>query len=164
MAENSRVAKRKPDQEDPTIENRKARFDYHIEDTLECGIALMGSEIKSVRASQVSIGEGYVHVGHSPLSLTLLNVNIGEYAPAGALGHKPKRARALLAHKREILKIATQLEKKGMTVVPLKLYFKDGWAKMLIGVARGKDKADKRQTISAREAKRDIDRAMSKRR
>jgi SsrA-binding protein len=87
-----------------------------------------------------------------------------EYAPAGALGHKPKRARALLAHKREILKIATQLEKKGMTVVPLKLYFKDGWAKMLIGVARGKDKADKRQTISAREAKRDIDRAMSKRR
>jgi SsrA-binding protein len=158
------VGKKDDKTDEPVIENRKARFDYHIDETLECGLVLMGSEIKSVRASQVSIGEGYVHVGRNPLSLTLLNVNIGEYAPAGSLGHRPLRARILLAHRREMLKIARATEKKGMTVVPLKLYFKGGWAKVLIGVARGKDKADKRQTITAREAKRDIDRAMSRRR
>ncbi|MEY3230248.1 MAG: SsrA-binding protein SmpB [Phycisphaerales bacterium] len=159
------MAKKKDEStQSPTIENRRARFDYHIEDTLECGIALMGSEIKSVRASQVSLNEGYVHVGRQPLSLTLLNVNIGEYAPAGALGHRPLRARTLLAHRREMLKIAQATVRKGMTVVPLKLYFKDGWAKVLVGVAKGKDKADKRRSIGEREAKRDIDRAMSRRR
>ncbi len=144
------------------MENRKARFDYHIEETLECGIVLSGSEVKSVRGSQVSLGEGYVHFDPKTNLLTLLNVNIGEYAPAGALGHRPKRARALLAHKREILRLAKKVEVKGMTIVPLKMYFKDGWAKVLIGVARGKDKADKRDTIAKREAQRDIDRALSK--
>jgi SsrA-binding protein len=158
------LAKKKVDIQEPTIENRKARFDYTILDTLECGVGLMGSEIKSVRASQVSLGEGYVVVRSDPLSLTLLNVNIGEYAPAGALGHAPKRARPLLAHKMEILKLARQMEKKSMTIVPLKMYFKGGWAKVLIGVAQGKNKADKRHTIGEREAKRDIDRAMSRRR
>jgi SsrA-binding protein len=156
------MAKKKAPEHTPTLENRKARFDYHIEETLECGIALMGSEVKSVRASQVSLGEGYVHLDRLTLALTLINVNIGEYAPAGALGHRPKRARNLLAHRRELLKLAKQTEAKGMTLVPLKMYFKDGWAKVLIGVAKGKDKADKRDTIAKREAQRDIDRAMSK--
>ena len=157
------MAKKKADTT-PVIENRKARFDYHIDETYEVGIALVGSEVKSVRASQVSIGEGYVHVDRNTLALTLINVNIGEYAPAGALGHRPLRARNLLANKREIAKIAATVQKKGMTVVPLKLYFKDGWAKLLIGIARGKTKSDKRGTIATREAKREIDRAMSKRR
>lgn len=156
------MAKKKAKNDDPVIENRKARFEYHIEETLECGIVLAGSEVKSVRGSQVSLGEGYVFLDPRTNSLTLLNVNIGEYAPSGALGHKPKRARQLLAHKREIIKLSRQIDSKGMTIVPLKLYFKAGWAKVLIGVARGKDKADKRDTIAKREAQRDIDRALSK--
>jgi len=147
-----------------TIENRKARFDYHIEETLEVGIVLAGSEVKAVRAGLVSLGEGYVLVEGSPPQMTLRGVNIGEYQPAGALGHRPVRARALLAHKREILKFAKLVDQKGMTIVPLKLYFKDGWAKLLIGLARGKSKADKRHSIGEREARRDIDRAMSRRR
>ena len=154
----------KPDPNSPTLENRKARFDDHSEDTLAVGMVLRGSEIKSVRDGQVSLGEGYVHVESTPPSLSLLNVNIGEYGPSGALGHKPTRARTLLAHKREILKLARQVSVKGMTIVPLKLYFKNGYAKLLIGVARGKAAHDKRDTISKREAKRDIDRAMSRRR
>ncbi len=157
------MAKKKNEVNAPTIENRKAKFDYVVEETLECGIVLVGSEVKAVRASQISLGEGYVHVTGSPPTLTLLNVNIGEYLPSGAMGHKPTRARVLLAHSKEILRIARKMEVKGMTVVPLKLYFKDGWAKLLIGVAKGKSKADKRHSIGEREAQRDIDRAMSKR-
>lgn len=148
----------------PTLENRKARFDYHIGDTLEVGIVLRGSEIKAVRESLVSLGEGYVMARESPLELVLLNVNIGEYGPAAALGHKPTRPRPLLAHKREIRKLAHEVSKKGMTIVPLKLYFKNGFAKLLIGVAKGKATHDKRNTIAERESKRDIDRAMSRRR
>jgi SsrA-binding protein len=148
----------------PTIENRKARFDYHIEETLEVGMILRGSEVKSVRKGEVSLGEGYVLAKAEPPQLTLLNVNIGEYAPSGALGHRPTRARPLLAHKREIVKLAKTVEAKGLTIVPLKLYFKEGWAKLLIGVARGKQAHDKRNTIAKREAKRDIDRAMSRKR
>lgn len=148
----------------PTIENRRARHDYFIGETFEVGIALRGSEVKAVRASRVSLGEGYVAVRSSPPSLTLLNVDIGEYAPSASLGHRPTRARALLAHKREILKMAKAVEQKGSTIVPLKLYFKQGWAKLLIGIATGKQAHDKRDTISKREMQRDIDRAMSRRR
>jgi SsrA-binding protein len=159
------MAKKKKDADlTPTIENRKARFDYHIGETLEVGIVLRGSEIKAVRDSLVSLGEGYIVARESPLELTLLNVNIGEYGPASSLGHKPTRARPLLAHKREIIKLAHEVSKKGMTIVPLKLYFKNGFAKLLIGVAKGKAVHDKRSTIAERESKRDIDRAMSRRR
>lgn len=148
----------------PTIENRRARHDYFIEETLETGIALRGSEVKAIRAGHISLGEGYVAVKSDPPSLTLLNVEIGEYAPSAALGHRPKRSRALLAHKREILKLAKAVELKGKTIVPLKLYFKEGWAKVLIGVATGKQAHDKREAISKRDVQRDIDRAMSRRR
>src|SRR3954468_14471772 len=150
---------KKPDHtQERVIENRKARFDYHIDETLEVGMVLRGSEIKSVRNGEVSLGEGYVlaeGLGEKPVSLLLLNVNIGEYGPSGALGHKPKRPRPLLAHKREILKLAKAAQAKGMTIVPLKLYFKNGYAKLLIGVARGKQAHDKRDTIAKRESKRD---------
>lgn len=162
------MAKKKTDHsETPTIENRKARYDYHIHDTLEVGIALQGSEVKSVRDSQVSLGEGYVRLETDPPCLFLHGVNIGEYGPAGPAGnkrqHHPTRTRVLLAHRREILKLARQVTQKGMTIVPLKLYFKDGYAKLLIGVAEGKAKHDKRHAIAERQAKRDIARAMSKR-
>lgn len=160
------AAKNKPGYDDAVIENRKARFDYHILETVEVGIALRGSEVKSVRTGHVSLQEGYVLARSHPMELTLHSVNIGEYGPAGPLGnkrqHAPTRVRSLLAHKREILKLAEQTEVKGMTIVPLSMYFKNGYAKVLIGLAKGKAKHDKRDTIKDREAKRDIDRAMTR--
>jgi SsrA-binding protein len=179
----------------PTIENRKARFDYFITDTLETGIKLTGSEVKSVRDGKVSLAEGYVRIelgvvdgkvkqaGRGPKTqpgrrptlrirptepgLWLHGVNIAEYAPAGPVGsvgqHQPTRVRKLLAHTREIVKLARQVEVKGMTIVPLKMYFKDGKAKLLIGLAQGKSHSDKRDSIAKKDAQRDIQRAMSRR-
>lgn len=150
---------------EPEIQNRKARHDYLIEDTLECGIKLVGTEVKSVRSGQVSLAEGYVRAVETPLALTLHGVHIAEYAPAGeANQHVPTRPRVLLAQKREIRKLAVKTRDKGLTIVPLKMYFVRGRAKLLVGLARGKRKADKRQDIDRRQAKRDIDRAMSRNR
>jgi SsrA-binding protein len=154
----------------PTVENRRARFDYEISDTLEVGIALTGPEVKSVRAGNVSIAEGYVRVQPSPPALYLHAVTIADYGPAAGGGggvadrrQKGDRTRLLLAHKREIAKLARQVEQKGMTVVPLKLYFKNNWAKLLIGVGKGRSRHDKRHAIGERETRRDIDRATSRR-
>lgn len=144
----------------PTIENRRARHDYTILDTLECGIVLSGSEVKSVRHGQVSLAEGYVRAHDNPPALLLHNIDIGVYRPAGVLGHASKRARTLLARKREILKFFRAAQGKGMTLVPLKMYFNRGWAKVLIGLAQGKGQSDKRDSIAEREMKRDMDRAM----
>lgn len=149
----------------PTIENRRARFDYAISDTLEVGIMLLGPEVKSVRQGKASLAEGYVRVQENPPALFLHSVNIDEYGPAKG-GPRPQtmgRTRKLLAHKREILKLARQVSQKGMTVVPLSLYFKNGFAKVLIGIGRGRSRHDKRDVIASRESKRDITRAMSKR-
>jgi SsrA-binding protein len=152
---------KKPDQL-PSVENRKARHDYHIDETLECGLVLRGSEIKSVREGKVSIGEGFCRVQESPPALLLYKVHIGEYAPAGSLGHVPVRARLLLAHKGEIVKLARKMT-KGMTIVPLSVYFKGPWAKVLIGVGRGKKAHDKRATLKKKDNEREMRRAMSKR-
>jgi len=148
---------------EPEIVNRKARHEYQIEETLEVGIRLAGTEVKAVRAGRISLGEAYVRAELVPLSLTLHSAHIGEYAPAGANQHPAVRQRTLLAHKREIAKFARLSATKGVTIVPLKLYFKNGYAKLLVGVGRGKGKSDKRQDLKTREAQRDIDRAMSKR-
>lgn len=154
--------KGKPD--DPVIENRKARHRYTIGDTLEVGIALRGSEVKSIREGKASLGEGYVRVEESPPGLFLHGMHVDEYAPAAGVNqHTPTRVRALLAHKREILKLLRETSEKGVTLAPLKLYFKNGRAKLLIGVARGKAQHDKRRDIKERDAQRDIQRAMSKR-
>lgn len=147
----------------PTIENRKARHDYEIFETLECGVALLGSEVKSVRDGKVSLAEGYVRVQVTPPELTLHSVNIAEYGPAGPTAHQPTRTRKLLARRKEILILARQVEQKGVTLIPLKMYFKNGYAKVLVGVGRGRQAHDKRQAISQRETRREIDRAMSKR-
>jgi SsrA-binding protein len=148
---------------EPVIENRKARHEFFIEDTLECGLRLTGTEIKSVRRGEVSLAEGYVRASESPLELTLHGVHIAEYAPAGPQRqHAPARARTLLAHSREIHKLATKVRQKGYTLVPLKIYFVRGRAKLLIGLGRGKAAADKRRSIAERDARRDIDRAMSR--
>ena len=162
MATNKKKAK---GTNEPTIENRKARHSYVIEDTLECGIRLTGTEVKSIRAGQVSIAEGYVRATELPLALKLHSVHINEYPPAGpANQHEPTRTRMLLAHKREIRKFFDKASQPGRTLVPLKMYFKDGKIKLLIGLALGKRKADKRQDIAKRDAQRDIDRAMSRKR
>ncbi len=155
---------RNDEHEGRVIENRKARFNYHILDTLETGIVLRGSEVKSVRDGKVSIAEGYVRAEDNPPGLVLYGMNIDAYGPAGPRQHNPKRSRPLLAHKREIRKLHREVQQKGMTIVPLKLYFKNGYAKLLIGLGKGKSKSDKRQTIAKREAGREIERAVSKRR
>ena len=150
---------------EPTIENRQARHDYSIGDTLECGIELLGTEVKSVRAGKVSLAEGYVSARAEPPELVLHSVHIAEYPPAGkAVQHDPVRPRRLLAHRREIRKLAEQVKLKGFTVVPLKIYFKHGLAKCLLTVGKGKKQHDKRHDIKERDAKREISRALSRRR
>lgn len=150
---------------EPVIENRKARFDFSIADTLECGLKLVGTEVKSLRKGQASIAEGWVLPSIEPPELTLLNATIAEYPPAGAhRQHVPNRPRRLLAHRKEILKFATEAKAKGATLVPLKIYWVKGRAKLLIGIGLGKKAHDKRESIAKREDKRDMDRAMSRRR
>lgn len=155
------AAKKDRKKREKSIENRRARYEFFIDDTLECGIKLTGTEVKSVRNGQVSLAEGYVRATESPPSLTLHGIHIAEYPPAAEhRQHDPTRARILLAHRREIRKLADRTRARGLTLVPLKMYFVNGRAKMLIGLARGKRKHDKRQDLAERQAKREIDRAM----
>ena len=133
-------------------ENRRARYDYAIEDTVECGMILLGSEVKSLREGAANIAESYVAVEDG--ELWLINGAIRPYAQAKSFNHEERRRRKLLASKREIARLWQSVGRKGMTLVPLKLYFNDkGTAKLLIGVAKGKNQSDKRQT----EKKRDWD-------
>ena len=157
------MSRKKNQADEPEIQNRKARHNYELLDTLECGVVLLGSEVKSVRAGRVSLGEGYVRATAEPLSLDMHAVRIDLYANAGAINRAPDSVRKLLAHKREIRKFAKASDVKGMTIIPLKMYFKEGRIKVLIGLGRGKRSHDKRQSIKEREQKRDIQRAMSKR-
>jgi len=149
---------------EPTIENRKARHNYEIDETLECGMVLRGTEIKAIRTGQMSLAEGYVEATAIPPRLTLRNAHIGEYPPAGEQRqHAPLRARPLLAHRREIVRLAEAVSAKGVTLVPLKLYFVRGRAKLLIGLARGRRQHDKRADIAKKEATREIERALRRR-
>jgi len=148
----------------PTIENRRARHDYFIDRTVEVGMKLTGTEVKSVREGRASLKEGYVRVQEEgPPSLWLHSVHIAEYKHAAkAFQHNTTRTRLLLAHKREIAQLSKETAVRGVTLVPLKMYFKGPYAKLQIGVARGKKQHDKRDTLREREAARDIERAMSK--
>lgn len=139
-------------------ENRKARHDYEILDTLECGIALVGSEVKSLRAGRMSLDEAYGRVEGD--EVWLLGCDIPEYDKANQLNHKPRRQRKLLLHRREIKKFASQAYEKGLTLVPLKMYFKDGRVKVLLGIGRGRQAHDKRQKLKAETARRDIEIAL----
>jgi SsrA-binding protein len=130
-------------------DNRKARFNYAIDETFEAGVALTGSEVKSLRQGKASIAEAYA--GARDGELWLYNSNITEYKQAGRFNHAPKRARKLLLHKRQINKLIGAVEREGMTVVPLKLYFNDkGRAKVEIALAKGKKLHDKRETEKKR--------------
>ena len=138
--------------------NRRARFEYHVEDKVECGIALTGTEVKSLREGSAQLSDAYaIPKGHE---LWLLNAQIPPYKPAGPLqNHEPKRSRKLLLHRREIEKLLDKQQKAGYALIPLSLYFKEGRAKVEIGVCKGKASHDKRDAIAERDAKREIDRA-----
>ena len=143
-------------------ENRKARHEYEIIDTLECGIALVGSEVKSLRAGKMSLDEAYGRIEGD--EAWLLGCDIPEYEKANQLNHKPKRQRKLLLHRREIRKFAGQAFEKGLTLVPLKMYFKNGRVKVLMGIGRGRKLHDKRQKLKADSARRDIEQGLKARR
>ena len=137
--------------------NRRALFDYHVESRHEAGIALTGTEVKSLRAGKLQLSDAYA-VGQRG-ELVLLNADIATYDPAGpAANHAPKRTRKLLMHRREIDKLLERQQKDGYALIPLSLYFKDGKAKVELGLCKGKQGADKREAIAAREAKREMDR------
>ena len=139
-------------------ENRKARRNFEIIDTLECGIVLVGSEVKSLRNGKVSIDEAYGRIRNN--EVWLVGCDIQEYANASMWNHEPKRPRKLLVNKREILKFANQAKEKGLTLVPLKMYFKEGRAKVLMGIGRGRKVHDKREKMKKDSVNRDISRAM----
>ena len=145
----------------PVIENRKARHDYAIEETLEVGVALQGSEVKAIRDGKCSITEGYVRAQLEPLRLELHGMHVHEYPPAAGANHIPTRTRKLLAHKREIERLARASLQKGVTIIPLKLYFNErGRAKLELALARGKKLHDKRETSKKRDWARQKSRLM----
>ncbi|MGD9049496.1 MAG: SsrA-binding protein SmpB [Anaerolineae bacterium] len=141
--------------------NRKARYEYQFHDTYEAGLVLKGSEIKSIRASQVSLQEGFVVVEDG--EAWLVNVHIAPYDPASRQNHEPRRKRKLLLHRREIERLRSRAQEKGFTIVPTRLYLKDGRAKVEIALARGKKLYDKRQAIAKRDSKRQVERALKDR-
>jgi SsrA-binding protein len=138
--------------------NRKVFHEYEILDTFEAGLVLVGSEIKSIRAGQVSLLDGYVQFESS--EAWLINVHIAQYDPASRFNHDPRRRRKLLLHRREIQRLMGKVQEKGFTLVPTRLYLKDGRAKVEIGLARGKRLYDKRQAIAKRDSDRQIARAL----
>jgi SsrA-binding protein len=142
-------------------QNRKAWHKFHVLDTLECGIALVGSEVKSLREGKVSIEEAYARVRAG--EVWLVGCDIPEYAQANQFNHPPRRPRKLLLHRREIERFAGRAYEKGLTMVPLKMYFKGGRAKLLLGLCRGKQLHDKRQAMKQAEVRRDLQRAMHRR-
>jgi SsrA-binding protein len=141
--------------------NRKARYQYRFDATYEAGLVLRGSEIKSIRAGRVSLQEGFVLIEGG--EAWLVNVHIAQYDPASSQNHEPRRRRKLLLHRREIDRLQSRVQEKGYTVVPTKLYLKDGRAKVEIALARGKKQYDKRQTIAKRDSKRQVERALKER-
>ena len=138
--------------------NRKARHNYHILDSVEAGIVLTGSEIKSIRAGRVSLGDAYVRPEGG--ELWLLNLHIARYEASSYLSHEPLRPRKLLLHRRQIAELASAVAEKGFTLIPLRLYIKDSLAKLEVALARGKKLYDKRESIMRRETERAIERAM----
>ncbi len=143
-------------------QNRRARHDYHLSDNVEAGIALTGSEIKSLRAGAASISEAYAMIRGG--EVWLVGATIEPYPQAGMRNHDRLRDRKLLLHRREIDKLRARVEQKGFTLVPIRVYLKDGRAKVELALGRGKDALDKRDTVKAREARRDMDRALKEQR
>ena len=138
--------------------NRKARHDYHIDDTLEAGVVLSGTEVKSLREGRANLQDAFCNVQSG--EMMMYNCHISPYSHGNQMNHDPVRPRKLLMHRREIERWGSAVQEKGFTIIPLKLYFKNGYAKVEIGLARGKKQYDKRADIAERETKRRLDRVM----
>ena len=141
--------------------NRRARHDYHIEDVVEAGLVLTGTEVKSLRAGRASLAEGFAQITGG--EMWLLNVHIPEYAQGTWTNHEPRRPRKLLLHRKEIDRLGRLIAERGFTLVPLSLYFSGGRAKVELAVARGKRAYDKRQDLARRDAAREVERAYRRR-
>ena len=149
---------REHDNERLIAENRRSRREYEVIDTLECGIVLVGSEVKSLRKGQLSLDDAYGRVKDG--EVWLVGCDIPEYVQANQFNHVAKRPRKLLMHRREIKRFACLAYEKGLTLVPLKMYFSEGRAKVLMGICKGRKLYDKREVLKKNQMKRDIDRAM----
>jgi len=139
------------------IRNRRARYDYHVLDSFECGIVLAGSEVKSIRAGHANLQDGYARVENGEVWLHGMHISPYEFSPGDL---EPVRPRKLLLHRRQIDELTRATQEKGVTLVPLQVYFKDGRAKVELAVAKGKRSYDKRRAIAERDAKRETERAM----
>jgi len=140
--------------------NRKARFDYHLLEFIEAGIVLKGSEIKSIRAGQISLAEAYVEIDGR--EAWLVDAHVAPYLQASVYGHEPRRKRKLLLSRLEIRKLWNEVRMKGVTIIPTRIYLKDGRAKVEIAIARGKKQYDKREAIAKRDAERELQREVRK--
>lgn len=150
--------KQKPKNKDTIVVNRRARFDYDITEVIEVGLVLTGTEVKSLRAGKASIAEAFATVRHG--ELWLIGAHIPEYEFGNRQNHDPTRQRKLLAHRDEIAELTRFTQEQGRTLVPMRLYWRDGKAKLLLGLAQGKALHDKRATIAERDAQRQIDRTL----
>ncbi len=165
MAKKNPASSPKSDKPEPRLitENRKARHKFEVLDTLECGLVLVGSEVKSLRCGRISLEEAYGRVREG--EVWLIGCDIPEYPQATVWNHEPKRPRKMLVHRRELHKFANQAHEKGLTLVPLKLYFNErGVAKVLLGLCRGKQLHDKREAMKKADTQRDLARMMRGRR
>jgi SsrA-binding protein len=143
-------------------ENRRARRDYELLERVEAGVALTGSEVKSAREGRVQLGQAYADIRGG--EAWLVGASIAEYTQTGAFGHAPDRDRKLLLHRREIDSLHAKVREKGLTLVPTRMYFKDGRVKVELALARGRERADKRRVIAERDAQRQMERAFRRRR
>jgi SsrA-binding protein len=142
--------------------NRRARHDYTIEDTVEAGLVLTGTEVKSLRAGRATLADGFGQITDG--EAWLHGVHIPQYTQGTWTNHEPRRVRKLLLHRKEIDKLASSVNERGLTLIPLSLYFSDGKAKIELGLARGKRSYDKRQDLAKRDAAREVERALRRRR
>ena len=142
-------------------QNRKARHDYFVEDTYEAGVVLQGTEIKSIRAGRVNLKDSFARIQQG--EVYLYNMHVSPYEQGNRYNHDPLRTRKLLLHRKQINKLIGDTKEQGYSLIPLKLYVKNGYAKILIGLAKGKKKYDKREDLKKKEAKRDIERAFKER-
>ena len=141
-------------------QNKKARFEYEIDDTMEAGIVLKGTEVKAVRQKKVSIQEAYARIKDG--EAYIVGMTISPYEMGNQFNHEPTRERKLLLHRQEIKRLTGKLKEKGFTLVPLKVYIKNGRVKILLGLGKGKTRYDKRKTIQKREADRELQRALKR--
>ncbi len=161
MAQDKKKPQKSADGYDLVVENRKARHDFFIEETVEAGLALTGTEVKSLRAHKANLRDSYARIKDGEAFLQ--GVHIGAYAPAGQFSHKETRARKLLMHRREIDRFWGRVREKGYSLVPLRIYFLRGRAKVEIGLAKGKHLYDKRAAIATKTSRREMERALKSR-